>query len=135
MFEISLNLLEQNVRKNHYSSMRIDDIYDYISVEGHLTLVQDGQEIFSADVAAIEFFWYISKWYRSESIKRKWPFEYSTVEYFKSILTFSYYREGLWKIDSPWMRSGSSLIVEERVLALQVQKLVCHLAESLEKEE
>jgi hypothetical protein len=26
MFEISLNLLEQNVRKNHYSSMRIDDV-------------------------------------------------------------------------------------------------------------
>lgn len=132
MFEMEIVLLEFSVQKAHYSSMKIDDIYEYLSIEGHLVVRQNKQIVFSEDVAAVELYWYISKWYRAESIKRKLSFRYTTVEYVEPILTFSYYHEKHWKVDSPWIKSTASLVVEERALESQVQKLICYLEENLE---
>ena len=132
MFEMEIVLLEFSVQKAHYSSMKIDDIYEYLSIEGHLTVRQNKHIFFSEDIAAVELYWYILKWYRAESIKRKLPFRYTTVEYVEPILTISYYNERHWKVDSPWIKSTTSLVVEERALESQVQKLICYLAENLE---
>lgn len=132
MFEMEIALLEPSVQKAHYSSMKIDDIYEYLSVEGRLTVRQNKHIYFSEDIAAVELYWYILNWYRADSIKRKLPFRYTTIEYVEPILTISFYHERYWKVDSPWIKSPTTLVVEEHVLESQVQKLICYLTENLE---
>ncbi len=132
MFEMEIALLEPSVQKAHYSSMKIDDIYEYLSIEGHLTICQNKQIVFSEDIAAVEFYWYLLKWYRAEGISRKKSFRYTTVEYVEPILTFSYYHGNQWIVDSPWIKRPTSLVVQENVLKSQVQNLICYFSENLE---
>ena len=132
MFELDIDLIEPNVQKAHYSSMNMDNILECLSTEGHLSIIQNGQIVFSEDVAVIELYWYISRWYKAGSIKQRLSFIYATIEYIEPILSFSYYKEGQWKVNSPWMKNGTSVIVEEHVLESQVQKIICFLANKLE---
>lgn len=132
MFEMKIDLFKQNVHKARYSLMKIDDIYEYLSVEGNLTIIENKQLFFSEDIAVIEFYWYITKWYKADGIKQKNPFRYTTVEYIEPILTFSFDHGNLWIIDSPWKTSHTHLVVEEHTLESQVQKLIDSLAETIE---
>ena len=83
MFEIEIVLHELSIQKAKFSSMKIDDIYEYLPIEGRLTIRKNKQTIFSEDIAVIEFYWYIFNWYKEEGIERKLPFIYTTVEYFE----------------------------------------------------
>ena len=132
MFEMDIDLLDSNVQKAHYSSMDIDDVYHYLTIEGHLVVIQNRTKLFSEVVAAVEFYWFLLKWYRSGSIIKKKEFKYATIEYVEPILTFCYYKENQWKVDSPWMKNNTSIIVEEHVLESQVQKIICYLVNNLE---
>ncbi len=131
MFAMEIALNEPDIPKAHYASMRLDDIYPYLSVEGTLTVAYNDQIVFSEDIAAVEFYWYLANWYRAESIKRKIPFRYTTIEYFEPILSFSYSGENQWNVESPWIKS-SPLLVPEALLESQVQKLVSGLAAAFE---
>ena len=132
MFEIEIVLHEIGVQKAKFSSMKIDDIYEYLPIEGRLTIRKNNQTIFSEDIAVIEFYWYIFNWYKEEGIERKLPFIYTTVEYFEPILEFTYCHEGYWRVHSPWIKSQTPIIVEEHTLSSQVRKLICYLSENLE---
>lgn len=131
MFAMEIALNEPDIPKAHYASMRLDDIYPYLSVEGTLTVAHNDQIVFSEDIAAVEFYWYLANWYGAESIKRKIPFRYATIEYYEPILSFSYSREDQWNVESPWIK-GSPLLVPEDLLESQVQKLLSGLAAVLE---
>ena len=128
MFEIEVVLPVPGAPKAQYSSMTIDEIYDHISIEGHLTVSLNEQIVFSEDIAAVEIYWYLAKWYRAGGIKRKVPFRYTTVEWVGPILTFSYCHGDHWRVDSPWIKGPASPVVEEYELESQVQKLIGHLA-------
>ena len=57
-------------------------------------------------------------------IHQKLAFRYTTIEHVEPILSFSYDHDQLWKISSPWMKNAADVIVEEHVLASQVNKLM-----------
>ena len=124
MFEMDIKLPGANVQKACHSIRTIDDVYEYLSIEGHLEIIQDDQIVFSEEVAAVEFYWYISKWLSAGGIHQKLAFRYTTIEHVEPILYFSYDHDQLWKISSPWMKSAADVIVEEHVLASQVNKLM-----------
>lgn len=124
MFEMDIELLGSNVQKACNSIKTIDDVYEQLSIEGHLEIIQNNQIVFSEDVAAVEFYWYISKWVSVGSINKKLEFRYTTIEHIEPILFFSYYHDKLWKISSPWIKSVTDIIVEEHVLESQVNKLI-----------
>ena len=69
-FEMNIRFLESNVQKACHSIKTIDDVYEYISIEGRLVIKQNEQIMFSEDIAAVEFYWYISKWYNAGGIKQ-----------------------------------------------------------------
>ena len=129
---MKIDLLDSNAQKAHFSTMQIDDIYNYLTIEGHLVVIQNGIEYFSEDVAAAELYWYLLNWYRSESIIKKIEFKYATIEYIEPILTFSYYQEKQWKVNSPWMKNNNSIIIDEHILESQVKRIICYLADNLE---
>lgn len=54
-------------------------VYEYISVVGRLAVIHDRQTVFSADAAAVEFYWYISKWVEAGSIRQKRTFRKNDV--------------------------------------------------------
>lgn len=132
MFEMDIELLGANIQKVCRSIKTIDDVYEHLSIEGHLEIIQNNQIVLSEDIATVEFYWYISKWVSAGGIHKKLAFRYPTIEHPEPILYFSYDHDQLWKISSPWMKSTADVIVEEHVLESQVKKLIRCLEEDQE---
>ena len=132
MFKMDIQLHDSNVQKVYDPIVTIDDVYEYIFIEGHLEIIKNKQIVLSEDIAVVEFYWYISKWYSEGSIKQKLEFRYNTIEHIEPILLFSYYHDKLWKISSPWLKSATDIIVEEHVLESEVNRLICYLEKELE---
>lgn len=126
-FEMNIRFLESNVQKACHSIKTIDDVYEYISIEGRLVIKQNEQIMFSEDIAAVEFYWYISKWYNAGGIKQKSEFRYTTIEHVEPILFFTYDQDEQWRISSPRMKDAAEIVAEEHILDSQVKKLICCL--------
>lgn len=131
MFEMTINLLGPKMQVINHTIITIDDVYQYLSVEGHLEISHNKQIVFSEDVAAVEFYWYIFKWYRVSSIEQKIPFSYNTIEHVEPILYFSHFHDQLWKVDSPWMKTTIPVIADEHALESQVYRLIGYIEKNL----
>ena len=132
MLEIDILLPNKEIKKAPFSLMNIDEIYDYMYIEGHLNIALDKQVVFSEDIAVIEFYWYIVKWYRQNNLNQNTPFVYSTVEYTEPILTFSIFDNEHWQIRSPWLEVAVPVIVSNYELETQIKKIMCLLTDNLE---
>lgn len=93
----------------------IDDVYNYMEYEAELIIEYGDRVFFCEEVAIVEFYWYISRWYNAVSSSEKANFAYSTVEHTKPILTFTRSGDKTWVIDSIWGK-GSPVVVGERDL-------------------
>ena len=112
--------------------MTIDEIYNYISFDAQLTIIINNQKVFSEDIAVVEFYWFLSKWYNEYGIKKKESFKYNTVEYEETVLAFSNDYDNRWKISSPWIKSGMPCFVSEDELDYQIQDVINSIASEIE---
>ncbi len=124
MFEIAIDITYPTAQRQDYLSMSIDEIFNYISFDGHLTIINNNQTVFSEDVPVVEFYWYLSKWYREGGIKKKELFKYYTVENDDSVLVFSNDFENRWKISSPWIKTETPCFVTGNELDSQIKKIL-----------
>lgn len=126
MLKIDVKFLEGQslLRTNDYTHMSIDDIYSYMFYEAELIIKNDDMIFFDEEIAVIEFYWYLVKWY-SEYLKGSLkPFVYSTVEYVEPILVFSLQQNNLWKIDSIWKKCDDALIIESKIFNYEISELI-----------
>jgi hypothetical protein len=54
MFEMDIELLGANIQKACRSIKTIDDVYEQLSIEGHLEIIQNNQIVLSEDIATVE---------------------------------------------------------------------------------
>lgn len=132
MFEINVELAGQILPRADYSRMTIDEIYRHLSWEANLTITYGNQIFFREEVAIVEFYWYLSNWYREYLSGSCRPFVYSTVEYKEPILLFSYYDDKYWYIDSIWRQFEKAILIDNQVLYSEVSKLVEKLMLAIE---
>ena len=124
MFTINIDFLGQRPPKAPYSRMSLDQIYMYLSWEAGLTVTYNNQILFSEDVAIIEFYWYLVRWYHRYLTGNTDRFVYSTVEHTEPILIFSPQENQYWKIDSVWKQCGQPALIEEKTFHSEVHKLL-----------
>lgn len=108
---------------NNCQSLSIDEVYSYMKYEAELVIEYGGRVFFSEEVAIVEFYWYICRWYWAVSSGRKEDFLYSTVEHTKPILTFTSLDDKTWIIDSIW-RKSDPISVEKTNLFEQVSGFI-----------
>lgn len=101
----------------------IDDVYGYMEYEAELIIEYGGGVFFSEEVAIVELYWYLSRWYGAVSSGKEENFTYPTVEHTKPILTFTRSGDKTWIIDSIWGKC-SPAAVGERDLFEQVAGLI-----------
>lgn len=124
MFTIDISFLAQQPPRASYSKMSLDQIYSNLSWEADLTVTYNKQILFSEEVAIIEFYWYLSKWYREYLSGHIDQFVYSTVEHTEPILLFSPRENQYWEIDSVWKQCGKPALIEEQAFCSEVHKLL-----------
>ena len=124
MFTIKIDFLECQPTKASYSKMSLDQIYSFLSWETNLIVAYNNQVLFSEEVAIIEFYWYLAKWYRRYLAGNIEPFIYSTVEHTDPILVFLPQQNRYWKVDSVWKRYDKSTLIKEQELCSEVHKLL-----------
>lgn len=135
MFTIKINFLGDKPPKAAYYRMSIDEIYDYLFWEANLTITYNNRIIFSEDVAIIEFYWYLLRWYRGYLAGNKEQFSYCTVEYTVPILGFALKKSGYWEIDSVWNQCDKPALIKEEILCSEVQLFLVKIMEVIEKEQ
>ena len=118
--------------KKQYSQLTIDQIYEYLSYEAKLTIACNNLIIFSEEVAIVEFFWYLSNWYKGFRAGNKDPFIYTTVEFTAPILEFSASEINCWRIDSIWKRCDEAVIVDDLAFSNEIDRLIRALKATLE---
>ena len=91
--------------------------------EATLIIEYNNSIFFSEEVAIVEFYWYISRWYKEISSGINKEFVYSTIEYTKPILTFSNLNDKVWVIDSLW-RKSNPIADDETVIFEQVRNFI-----------
>lgn len=126
MLKMNVKFLEGQslLRTNDYSRMSLDEIYSYMFYEAELIIKNDEMIFFDEEIAVIEFYWYLVKWY-SEYLKGSIkPFVYSTVEYVEPILVFSLQQNNLWKIDSIWKKCDDALTIESKIFNYEISELI-----------
>ena len=131
MFTININFLGQQPPKAPYCKMSLDQIYSYLSWEADLTITYNNQILFSQEVAIIEFYWYLIKWYRRYLTGNTDQFVYTTVEYTEPILIFSPQQEQCWKIDSIWKRCDKPILINDKMFHFEVRKLLDKIIEEV----
>ena len=134
MFTIDISFLAQQPPRASYSKMSLDQIYSNLSWEADLTVTYNNQILFSEEVAIIEFYWYLAKWYCEYLSKNIDQFVYCTVEHTEPILIFSPWKNKYWKIDSIWKRCDKPAIIEEQTFCSEVYKLLKKIKLAVEDE-
>ena len=124
MFTIDVDFLGQQPPKALYSKMSLDHIYSNLSWEADLTVTYNKQILFSEEVAIIEFYWYLYKWYNEFLLGNIDRFVYSTIEHTEPIVFFYPLGNQYWKIDSIWNRCGKPALIEEQTLCSEVHILL-----------
>ena len=124
MFKIDVKFLEEHPPKAAYSDMSIDEIYCCLSWEAALNITYNNKVLFSEEVAIVEFYWYLVKWYHKCIAGKREPFVYSSVEYTDPILVFLPQPSHCWKIDSIWRRCDTPILVKEEILYSQTRTLI-----------
>ena len=124
MFTININFLGKQPPRASYSRMSLDQIYSYLSWEADLTIIYNNQILFSEEVAVIEFYWYLVKWYHKYLTGNTEQFVYSTIEHPEPILIFSPQQNQYWKIDSIWKQYGKPALIKEKMFHSEVHKLL-----------
>ena len=132
MFTINLKFLGDQPPKAPYSRMPIDEIYDYLFWEADLSITYNNRIIFSEEVAIIEFYWYLLRWYRGYLAGNKEQFSYSTVEHTAPILVFSLKQNCYWEIDSVWKKCDKAVLVNEEMLCSEVHLFLERIMEVIE---
>lgn len=122
MFEIKIQYSELPTISNCLN-LSIKDVYNYMEFEATLIIEYNNSIFFSEEVAIVEFYWYISRWYKEISSGINKEFVYSTIEYTKPILTFSNFNDKVWVIDSLW-RKSNPIAVDETVIFEQVRNFI-----------
>ncbi len=122
MFEIKIQYSELPTISNCLN-LSIKDVYNYMEFEATLIIEYNNSIFFSEEVAIVEFYWYISRWYKEISSGINKEFVYSTIEYTKPILTFSNLNDKVWVIDSLW-RKSNPIAVDETVIFEQVRNFI-----------
>ena len=134
MLDINYHFLGSIPPKRAYSKMAIDEIYEYISHEAKLTITYNNIIIFAEEIAVVEFYWYISKWYEHCFTVHKKPFIYSTIEHSVPILTFNFHQNGFWEIDSIWKQCVKPVMVPEPLFLSTICKLINQFSSNIENE-
>lgn len=132
MFTININFLGDQPPKAAYSRMSIDEIYDYLFWEANLTITYNNRIIFSEEVAIIEFYWYLFRWYHGYLAGNKEQFSYSTVEHTVPILVFSLKQSCYWEIDSVWRQHDKPALIKEEILCSEVHLFLERIMEVIE---
>lgn len=132
MFEINVDLSRHIPPRAAYSRMTIDEIYGHVSWDADLNITNNDQIFFSEEIAIIEFYWYLTDWYRRYHTGNNVPFVYTSVEHTSPILVFLYQNGGIWEIDSPWRQCNTAILIEEQVFHTEIRNLVARLSFALE---
>ena len=112
--------------------MSVSSFATTLSWVANLTITYGNQIFFREEVAIVEFYWYLSNWYREYLSGSCRPVVYSTVEYKEPILLFSYYDDKYWYIDSIWRQFEKAILIDNQVLYSEVSKLVEKLMLAIE---
>lgn len=132
MFTINVDFLGQLPPRASYSKMSIDEIYGYMLWDADLAITYNDQILFSEEVAIIEFYWYLFRWYRRCLAGHEDQFAYSTVEYSAPILVFTCQPNHNWEIDSVWKKCGDPVLINEDMLLSEVQQLLLRIQMAIE---
>ena len=133
MFKFDIHFCGQVPPQKDYTEMTLDQIYEYIHWDATITIELNNQLFFSAEIAIIEFYWYLTNWVKVDPFSNKDPFVYSTIEHTKPVLTFFAKDNGCWEIDSIWKKKDRPILVEERMFFAEVYRLVDKLASYVQK--
>ena len=132
MFTISIGFLGQQPPRASYSKMSLDEVYGHLPWEADLTITYNNQILFSEEVAIIEFYWYLVKWYCRCHTGNASRFDYSTVEHTEPILVFSPQENQYREIDSIWKQCNKPALISEEMLLSEVHELLEGIAVAIE---